>query len=188
MNAWCRHLGHSSPWGPVCPVGPQFALGACEAGAAHCQAQRSGFVAAAAVGGCEGGLSDLGFAAAGVGDRLPGLVVDGVDGCFDVGELGRCDRIRRVMAIEGVDHLIREEPRIGAHTQFHVPALRSAPDPAWRLCREPLMTALRRTLTHPPMQDLAAVAARRDQRVIAQHLAMAISRALLGLAADLTHS
>ena len=121
------------------------------------------------------------LAAAGVGDGLPSLVVDGFDGCFDVGELGRCDRIRRVMTRQGVEHLIGEETRVGAHTQFHVPALRGASDPAWRLCREPLMTALRRTLTHPPMQDLAAVCARRDQRVIAQHLAIAISRALLSL-------
>ena len=63
----------------VAPVGPQLALGACEAAAAYDQAQLGGLgvgaaerVAAAA--GLDGGLSDLGLAAAGVRDRLPGVV------------------------------------------------------------------------------------------------------------------
>ena len=59
----------------VAPVGPQLALGAKQAGAAHDEAQLGGFavVAAqlvAAAAGFDGGLSHLGLAAAGVGDRL----------------------------------------------------------------------------------------------------------------------
>ncbi len=65
----------------VAPVGPQLALGAEQAGAAHDEPQLRGLgvvavelVAAAA--GFDGGLSDLGLAAAGVGDRCPVVVVE----------------------------------------------------------------------------------------------------------------
>ena len=91
----------------VAPVGPQLALGACEAAAAYDQAQLGGLgvgaaerVAAAA--GLDGGLSDLGPPAAGVRDRLPGVVVDGRDGCFDLGVLRDRDRVARLVGLDGL--------------------------------------------------------------------------------------
>ena len=104
----------------VAPVGPQLALGAEQTAAAYDQAQLGGLgvgaaqlVAAAA--GLDGGLSHLGLAAAGVFDRLPGVVVDGLRGCFDLGVLGDRDRVGRAVGADGRDHVIGEEPRVGAH-------------------------------------------------------------------------
>ena len=67
----------------VAPVGPQLALGAEQAAAAYDQAQLGGLGVAAAqlvaaAAGFDGALSHLGLAAAGVGDRLPGVLVDGL--------------------------------------------------------------------------------------------------------------
>ncbi len=76
----------------VTPVGPQLALGAEQAAAAYDEPQLRGrvvaveFVAAAA--GFDGGLSDLGLAAAGVFDACPGVVVYGRYGCVDLGVCG----------------------------------------------------------------------------------------------------
>ena len=66
----------------VAPVGPQLALGADEAGAAHDEPQLGGLVVGAAelvaaAAGLDGGLSHLGLPAAGVGDALPGVLVYG---------------------------------------------------------------------------------------------------------------
>ena len=67
----------------VAPVGPQLALGAEQAAAAYDQAQLGGLAVAAAqlvaaAAGVDGGLSHLGLAAAGVRDRLPGVLADGL--------------------------------------------------------------------------------------------------------------
>ena len=96
----------------------------------------------AAAGDGDGGLSDLGLASRGVVDRLPGVVVDGIDGVFDVGVLGDCDRPGRVVAVESVDHVIGEEPRVGAHCDLQVDAPRGAPDPADGLHHEAPVAAL----------------------------------------------
>ena len=108
----------------VAPVGPQLALGAEQAAAAYDQAQLGGLVGAAelvaAAAGFDGGLSHLGLAAAGVFDRLPGVVVDGLRGCFDLGVLRDRDRVGRTVGADGCDHVIGEEPRIGAHRHRRV--------------------------------------------------------------------
>ena len=107
----------------VTPVGPQLALGAEQAAAAYDEPQLRGrvavqFVAAAA--GFDGGLSDLRLAAAGVFDACPGVVVYGRYGCFDLGVLWDRDRVAGVVGAEGRDHVIGEEPRVGAHRHRRV--------------------------------------------------------------------
>lgn len=82
----------------VAPVGPKLCLGADEAGAAYDEPQFAGFGAAGSGACFDGGLSDLGLAAGGVGDGLPRLVVDAGDGCFDLGVLGDGDRPGRAFA------------------------------------------------------------------------------------------
>ena len=138
----------------VAPVGPQLALGAEQAAAAYDQAQlgvgAAELVAAAA--GLDGGLSHLGLAAAGVFDRLPGVVVDGLRGCFDLGVLWDRDRVGRTVGADGRDHVIGEEPRVGAHRHRHV--RRQAPHPRQRLTSEALVAALRRSRPHPRVQHL----------------------------------
>ena len=141
------------------------------------------FVAAAAC--FDGGLSDLGLAAAGVRDRLPGTLADGLVGCFDLGVLWDRDRVGRAVGADGRDHVIGEEPRVGAHR--HARVRRQAPHPRQGLASEALVAALRRPRPHPRMQHLAGVCSHRHQRVIAQHLGVAIGGALLGLSAHLTH-
>ena len=74
----------------------------------------------AAAAGFDGALSDLGLAAAGVGDRLPGVVVYGCYGCFDLGVLRDRDRVGRTVGADGCDHVIGEEPRVGAHCHRRV--------------------------------------------------------------------
>ena len=95
----------------VAPVGPQLGLGACEAGASHHEPQFAGFGAAGSGSGFDGGLSDLGLAAAGVGDRLPGFVVDGCYGCVDLGVLGDRERPGRVAGLDEVQQVIRRRTR-----------------------------------------------------------------------------
>ena len=109
----------------VAPVGPQLGLGTEQAAAAYDQAQLGGLgvgaaqlVAAAA--GLDGGLSHLGLAAAGVFDACPGVVVYGRYGCFDLGVLGDRDRVGRAVGADGCDHVIGEEPRVGAHRHRRV--------------------------------------------------------------------
>ena len=80
----------------VAPVGPQFALGAEQAGAAHDEPQLRGRAVAAAelvaaAAGGHGARSDLRLAAAGVSDACP-VVVDGHYDCFDLGAGSRANR------------------------------------------------------------------------------------------------
>ena len=144
----------------VAPVGPQLALGAEQAAAAYDQAQLGGLgvgaaqlVAAAA--GVDGGLSHLGLAAAGVGDRLPGVLADGLGRCFDLGVLRDRDRVGRTVGADGRDHVIGEEPRIGAHRHRRV--RRQAPHPRQGLTSEAHVAALRGSRPHPRVQHLAGV-------------------------------
>ena len=75
----------------VTPVGPQLG-GFVFVAAAQPVAAAAGF---------DGGLSHLGLSAAGVGDRLPGVLVYGLDGCFDLGVLCDGDREARVVGPDG---------------------------------------------------------------------------------------
>ena len=109
---------------------------------------------AAAAGG-DGGLSHLGLAAAGVGDRLPGVVVYGRYGCFDRGVLGDRDRVGRAVGADGRDHRVGEEPRVGAHR--HARVGRQAPHPRQGLTSEAPVAALRQSRPHPRVQHLRAV-------------------------------
>ena len=165
------------------PVGPQLALGAFEAGAAHHEAQCAGAFGVAPSG-CDGGLRDLCCAVFGVGDRRPGLLVDGVYGCCDLGVLCDRDRVARVVRVEALDHVIGEEPRIGAHR--HRRFAREAAQPREGLRHEPQVAALGGPRAHPHMHHLAGVVTHRDHRVIAQHFGVAIGGAAFGGAADLT--
>ena len=113
----------------VAPVGPQLALGAEQAAAAYDQAQLRGRVAAA-----------------GVFDRLPGVVVDGRGRCFDLGVLGDRDRVAGAVGADGCDHVIGEEPRVGAHRHRRV--RRQAPHPRQGLTSEAHVAALRRPRPH----------------------------------------
>ena len=63
----------------------------------HHEAQFAGFVVVAATG-FDGALRDLGHTAAGVGDGLPGFVVDSCDSFGDLGVLGDRDRPERVVS------------------------------------------------------------------------------------------
>ncbi len=144
----------------VTPVGPQLALGAEQAAAAHDEPQLGPlgvvaveFVAAAA--GFDGGLSDLRLAAAGVFDACPGVVVYGRYGCVDLGVLADRDRVAGVVGADGCDHVIGEEPRVGAYRHRRV--RRQAPHPRQRLTSEPVVAALRRSRPHPRVQHLAGV-------------------------------
>ena len=144
----------------VAPVGPQLALGADQACAAHDEPQLGGLAVGtaqpvAAAAGLDGGLSHLGLPAAGVGDRLPGVLAGGRDGCFDLGVLCDGDRVARVVGGDGFDHVIGEEPRVGAHR--HHRARRQAPHPGQGLTSEPVVAALRRPRPHPAVQHLAGV-------------------------------
>ena len=144
----------------VAPVGPQLGLGAEQAGAAHDEPQLRGLgvVAAelvAAAAGFDGGLSDLGLAAAGVFDACPGVVVDGRYGCFDLGVLWDRDRVAGVVGADGCDHVIGEEPRVGAHRHRRV--RRQAPHPRQGLTSEVHVAALRRSRPHPRVQHLPGV-------------------------------
>ena len=109
----------------------------------------------AAAAGLDGGLGHLGLAAAGVRDRRPGVVVYGLDGCFDLGVLGDRDRVGRTVGADGCDHPIGEEPRVGAHRHRRV--RRQAPHPGQGLTHEMLVAALRRPRPHPRVQHLAGV-------------------------------
>ena len=144
----------------VAPVGPQLALGAEQAAAAYDQAQLGPLavvaveLVAAAAGG-DGGLSDLRLAAAGVFDRLPGVVVYGRYGCFDLGVVWDRDRVAGVVGADGRDHVIGEDPRVGAHRHRRV--RRQAPQARQGLTSEVHVAALRRPRPHPRMQHLAGV-------------------------------
>ena len=71
MNAWCRQSGHSRAWaGSVSRV--------------RRTTRRDLASAIARCPGDVGGLGDLGFAAVGVGDVGPGVLVDGGDAPCDV--------------------------------------------------------------------------------------------------------
>ena len=143
----------------VAPVGPQLALGAVQAGAAHDEpelrplAVAAAELVAAAAGG-DGALSDLRLAAAGVFDACPVVVVDGRYGCFDLGVLWDRDRVGRAVGADGRDHVIGEEPRVGAHRHRRV---RQAPQARQRLTSEVHVAALRRPRPHPRVQHLAGV-------------------------------
>ena len=144
----------------VAPVGPQLGLGADQACAAHDEPQLGGLAVGtaqpvAAAAGLDGGLSHLGLAAAGVGDRLPGVLANGRGRCFDLGVLCDGDRVARVVGPDGFDHVIGEEPRIGAHRDHR--ARRQAPHPGQGLTSEALVAALRRSRPHPRVQHLAGV-------------------------------
>ena len=111
---------------------------------------------AAAAGG-DGGLSHLGLAAAGVRDRRPVVVVDGRYGCFDLGVLWDRDRVGRAVGADGCDHVIGEEPRIGAHRHRHRHRRRQAPQARQGLTSEVHVAALRRSRPHPRVQHLPGV-------------------------------
>ena len=126
----------------------QAQLGGLGVGAAQ-------LVAAAA--GVDGGLSHLGLAAAGVGDRLP--LADRLGRCFDLGVLRDRDRVGRTVGADGRDHVIGEEPRIGAHRHRRV--RRQAPHPRQGLTSEAHVAALRGSRPHPecstsPVSDRTA--------------------------------
>ena len=115
----------------VAPVGPQLALGAEQAGAAHDESQLGPLAVVAvelvaAAAGFDGALSDLCLAAAGVFDACPVVVVDGRYGCFDLGVVWDRDRVAGVVGAEGRDHVIGEEPRVGAHRHRTVTAASAA--------------------------------------------------------------
>ena len=146
MNAWWRQLGHSSAWAPTRRVRRTI--------------RRSvrGFPRAAARAGGDGALSDLGLPAAGVGDRLPGVFVDGGAGGVDLGVLRDGDRVARLVVLDGVEHLIGEEPRVGAHRHSGVGP--QAPHPRQGLTHEAAVAALRRSRPHPRMQHPPPVSSR----------------------------
>ena len=108
---------------------------------------------AAAAGG-DGALSHLGLAAAGVFDACPVVVADGRYGCFDLGVLWDRDRVGRAVGADGRDHVIGEEPRVGAHRHRR---RRQAPQARQGLTSEVLVAALRRSRPHPRVQHLAGV-------------------------------
>ena len=124
----------------------QAQLGGLGVGAAELVAAAAGF---------DGGLSHLGLAAAGVFDACPGVVVDGLSGCFDLGVLRDRDRVGRTVGADGCDHVIGEEPRIGAHRHRRV--RRQAPHPRQGLTSEVHVAALRRPRPQPRVQHLAGV-------------------------------
>ena len=141
----------------VAPVGPQLGLGAEQAAAAHDESQLGPLAVVAvelvaAAAGFDGALSDLRLAAAGVGDRLPGVVVYGRYGCFDLGVLRDRDRVAGVVGADGLRSCHRRRtPR------------RRAPSPRVRrqarqgLTSEVHVAALRRPRPQPRVQHLAGV-------------------------------
>ena len=108
-------------------------------------------------------------------------------GCFDLGVLWDRDRVGRAAGADGRDHVIGEEPRVGAHR--HSSHRRARRRTRARVSRSE--AARGRAETIPTASELCSTSpvscAHRHQRVIAQHLGMAVRGAVLGPAAHLTH-
>jgi len=136
--------------------------------------------------GAERRLGQLADARVGVvGDGLPSVVGDQSDLSGHDLVHRHADRELTALPAQARDHLLIPEPRVGA--QQDLPGRAGAPDAGEQLVDEAQRPALRvrRTLAQANMQDLAGIGARREDRVVAELVRVAVARALLGVTVDL---
>lgn len=134
----------------------------------------------------EGRLGQLADAAVGVvGHRLPGVVGDLGNPLGGELVFGDADRVATAALAQSGADLVVVEARVGADQDL---ARGAGPaDAREQLVDEPQRAALGvgLALAQPDVQDLVAVGAGGQQRVVAQAAGIAVAGALLGVAVDL---
>ena len=129
----------------VAPIGPELQLGGIrETSASHDESEAT-FVFVTA--GHVEGLRDVGFAAVGVGDRLPRMVIDLGDTRPDLLVDSNSDRPPDAEASECVDQRLGPEPAVGSEDQR--PGRSPAPDPSDKFFDEAFRSPLRRSFPEP---------------------------------------
>ena len=163
--------------GVVPPVGPYCGLVSGYPGSADHQPQ--GFGRAA-----DERLRDLRQPGFGVVDRLPGLLGDRFDSCFDIGVEGNGYRPAHPQAVQLFDQVIRPEPRVGPHRDLSCGA--GAAGAVDGLGNEMSGSLLRRPAPEAGRHDLSGVGPDRYQRVISQLAGVTVGGAGFGFARHFT--
>ena len=132
------------------------------------------------------GLGDLRLPAGGVGDVLPGGLVDRLHRYLDFLDVADADRVLPTDLLQVFEDL--RVPKPGVSAQQLLAAGAGAVDAGGELLAEaqhPLLR-VRRALAHPDVQHFSGVRAGREDRVIAQQPGVPVAGAALQAAADLT--